>query len=112
MGAKIEGRDTSILTIEGVEKLHAAKIAVVPDRIEAGSYAIAAAITKGRIELINAQAEHLQQPLRTLEKWELVLKQQKIPSLLMAETRPFPAKIFTQTTIRGFQRIYKHNLWL
>ncbi len=68
MGAKIEGRDTSILTIEGVEKLHAAKIAVVPDRIEAGSYAIAAAITKGRIELINAQAEHLQQPLRTLEK--------------------------------------------
>lgn len=68
MGAKIEGRGTSILTIEGVEKLHTAKIAVVPDRIEAGSYAIAAAITKGRIELINAKAEHLQQPLRTLEK--------------------------------------------
>ena len=68
MGAKIEGRDTSILTIEGVEKLHTATLSVVPDRIEAGSYAIAAAITKGRIELINAQAEHLQQPLRTLEK--------------------------------------------
>lgn len=68
MGAKIEGRDTSILTIEGVERLHSATISVVPDRIEAGSYAIAAAITKGRIELINAQAEHLQQPLRTLEK--------------------------------------------
>lgn len=68
MGAKIEGRDTSILTIEGVENLHTASLAVVPDRIEAGSYAIAAAITKGRIELINAQAEHLQQPLRTLEK--------------------------------------------
>lgn len=68
MGAKIEGRGTSILTIEGVEKLHAATIPVVPDRIEAGSYAVAAAITKGRIELINAQAEHLQQPLRTLEK--------------------------------------------
>lgn len=68
MGAKIEGRGTSILTIEGVEKLHTAKIAVLPDRIEAGSYAIAAAITKGRIELINAKAEHLQQPLRILEK--------------------------------------------
>lgn len=68
MGAKIEGKDTSILTIEGVEKLHSATIPVVPDRIEAGSYAIAAAITKGRIELINARAEHLQQPLRTLEK--------------------------------------------
>jgi len=68
MGARIEGRGTSILTIEGVEKLHSATIAVIPDRIEAGSYAIAAAITKGRIELINANAEHLQQPLRTLEK--------------------------------------------
>lgn len=68
MGAHIEGRDTSILTIEGVEKLHSATLDVVPDRIEAGSYAIAAAITNGRIELINAQAKHLQQPLRTLEK--------------------------------------------
>lgn len=68
MGAKIAGKGTSILTIDGVKKLHSATISVVPDRIEAGSYAIAAAITKGRIELINAQAEHLQQPLRTLEK--------------------------------------------
>lgn len=68
MGAKIFGRGTSILTIEGVKELHGATHAVIPDRIEAGSYAIAAAITKGRIELVNAQAEHLQQPLRVLEK--------------------------------------------
>ncbi len=68
MGAKIAGKNTSILTINGVKKLQTATIDVVPDRIEAGSYAIAAAITKGKIELINAQAEHLQQPLRTLEK--------------------------------------------
>lgn len=68
MGAKIEGRDTSILTIEGVEKLHSAEIAVISDRIEAGSYAIAAAITHGKIELVNARADFLQQPLRVLEK--------------------------------------------
>ena len=68
MGAKIFGRGTSILTIEGVKELKGATHAVIADRIEAGSYAIAAAITKGRIELINAQAEHLQQPLRVLEK--------------------------------------------
>lgn len=68
MGAKIEGKNTSILTIEGVEKLHGATLPVLADRIEAGSYAIAAAITKGRLELINANAEHLQQPLRILEK--------------------------------------------
>lgn len=68
MGAKIEGKNTSILTIEGVEKLHGATLPVIADRIEAGSYAIAAAITKGKLELINANAEHLQQPLRILEK--------------------------------------------
>ncbi len=68
MGAKIEGKDTSILTIEGVEKLHTAEIAVISDRIEAGSYAIAAAITHGKIELVNARADFLQQPLRVLEK--------------------------------------------
>lgn len=68
MGAKIFGRGTSILTIEGVKELHSTTHAVIEDRIEAGSYAIAAAITKGRIELINAKAEHLQQPFRTLEK--------------------------------------------
>lgn len=68
MGAKITGRGTSVLTIEGVSNLYGAVHEVVADRIEAGSYAIAAAITKGRIELINANAEHLQQPLRILEK--------------------------------------------
>jgi len=68
MGAKISGRDTSILTIEGVKELKGITHDVIADRIEAGSYAIAAAITKGRIELINAKTEHLQQPIRVLEK--------------------------------------------
>jgi len=66
MGAKITGRDTSILTIEGVESLHGARHKVLPDRIEAGSYAVAAAITRGRIELINAQASTLQCPVNIL----------------------------------------------
>ena len=68
LGAKIEGKNTSVLTIEGVEKLHNAEISVISDRIEAGSYAIAAAITHGKIELVNACADFLQQPIRVLEK--------------------------------------------
>ncbi len=68
MGAKISGRGTSILTIEGVEKLHGACHKVIADRIEAGSYAVAAAITKGRIELINAQSSTLQTPLNILRE--------------------------------------------
>ena len=75
MGAKIFGRGTSILTIEGVDKLNGTEHSILADRIEAGSYAIAAAITKGKIELINARAEHLQQPLRVLEKMGITIKE-------------------------------------
>lgn len=66
MGAKISGAGTSTITIEGVEKLHGARHKVIADRIEAGSYAVAAAITRGKIELINAQAQTLKTPLQIL----------------------------------------------
>lgn len=66
MGAKISGIGTPVLTIEGVEKLHGATHKVIADRIEAGSYAVAAAITRGRIELINAQEATLNRPLQIL----------------------------------------------
>lgn len=52
MGAKISGIGSETLTIEGVDALHGAKYSVMPDRIEAGSYAVAAAMTNGEIELI------------------------------------------------------------
>ncbi len=52
MGARIEGVGTDELRITGVERLHGAEYAVVPDRIEAGTYAVAAAITGGNIELV------------------------------------------------------------
>lgn len=66
MGAKIAGIGTPVLTIEGVDKLHGATHKVIADRIEAGSYAVAAAITRGRIELINAQEATLNRPLQIL----------------------------------------------
>lgn len=68
MGAKIEGADTSTLTIHGVEKLHGITHEIINDRIEAGSYAVAAAMTHGKLELINANPEHLQLPLDILRK--------------------------------------------
>ena len=54
MGAKIDGVGTERLTIQGVSKLHGATYAVMPDRIEIGSYACAAAITGGELELLGA----------------------------------------------------------
>src|SRR5687768_16238210 len=57
MGAKVSGLRTDTLTIEGVDRLHGATYAVMPDRIEAGSYACAAMITGGSLELIGARKE-------------------------------------------------------
>jgi len=68
MGADIEGIGTSELTITGQPRLKGARHAVVADRIEAGTYAIAAAITGGDIELVGAVAEHLEAPLQLLEQ--------------------------------------------
>lgn len=59
MGAKIEGAGSPIIKIEGVEKLRGATHTVIPDRIEAGTFMIAAAITKGDILIKNCIAEHL-----------------------------------------------------
>ena len=59
MGARITGIGTERLTIEGVDRLHGATYAVMPDRIEAGSYACAAAITGGEIELVGARRDSL-----------------------------------------------------
>ena len=47
MGARIEGIGTDRLTIDGVERLHGASHTIIPDRIETGTYACAAAITGG-----------------------------------------------------------------
>jgi UDP-N-acetylglucosamine 1-carboxyvinyltransferase len=96
MGAKIFGRGTSILTIEGVKELHGATHAVIADRIEAGSYAIAAAITKGKIELINANPEHLQQPLRTLEKMGVTVEEKENSIIIDAQNKTiFGEDIYT-----------------
>lgn len=67
MGAKIEGIGTAVLTIDGVDKLYGTRHKVIADRIEAGSYAVAAAITRGKIELINALPSTLRRPLQVLK---------------------------------------------
>ena len=68
MGAKIEGAGTERIRIEGVSSLSGAEHAVVPDRIEAGTYAMAAAITDGDLHLLGAKAEHLSAVMETLGK--------------------------------------------
>jgi UDP-N-acetylglucosamine 1-carboxyvinyltransferase len=57
MGARIEGIGTDTLRVKGVESLHGASYVVIPDRIEMGTYAVAAAITGGRMELRGGRLE-------------------------------------------------------
>jgi len=66
MGARIEGVGTDTLTIEGVARLGAARHAVVPDRIESGTYAVAAAITGGEIELEGARLDLMESVAKAL----------------------------------------------
>ncbi|WP_428538409.1 UDP-N-acetylglucosamine 1-carboxyvinyltransferase [Rhodopila sp.] len=68
MGARIEGIGSDTLTIEGVERLGGAEHAIIPDRIETGSYACAAAISGGSVFLRGARLDHLGATVRILRE--------------------------------------------
>jgi UDP-N-acetylglucosamine 1-carboxyvinyltransferase len=68
MGAKVSGQGTDTIVIDGVESLHGASYEVLPDRIEAGTYLVAGAITSGRVRARGAVAAHLDAVLAKLEE--------------------------------------------
>ena len=59
MGARIEGAGTAVIEIEGVDHLNAVQAAIIPDRIEAGTFMVAAALTAGDVTLTGCEGEHL-----------------------------------------------------
>ncbi|MGH2600087.1 MAG: UDP-N-acetylglucosamine 1-carboxyvinyltransferase [Dehalococcoidia bacterium] len=59
MGARVEGAGTSMIRIEGVPELHGCRTRIIPDRIEAGTFAIAAAATVGDVRILDAEPRHL-----------------------------------------------------
>ena len=59
MGARIEGAGTAVIEIEGVDHLNAVQASIIPDRIEAGTFMVAAALTAGDITLTGCEGEHL-----------------------------------------------------
>ena len=68
MGARITGHGTDTIVVDGVETLHGTDYAVLPDRIEAGTYLVAGAITGGRVRALGARAGHLDAVLAKLEE--------------------------------------------
>ncbi len=74
MGAKIDGLGSGTLHIQGVERLHGAQYSVLPDRIETGTYAVAAAITRGDIELVGARRDLMQSVEKVLVECGAVIE--------------------------------------
>jgi len=68
MGARIEGDGTRTIRIQGVEALHGCRHGIIPDRIEAGTFAMAAAITRGDVEIANCRPDHLGAIISQLER--------------------------------------------
>lgn len=68
MGARIEGAGTDVITVHGVARLHGAEYRVMPDRIETGTYLVAAATTGGRVKLKDTRADLLDSVLEKLRE--------------------------------------------
>ena len=99
MGAKIDGGGTSTLTIEGVDRLSPTDHVIVPDRIVAGTWAFAAAMTRGDITVRNARPEHLEIALDKLSATGAVVEgtddgfhvsMDRRPTAIDAVTLPYP----------------------
>ncbi len=101
MGAKISGIGTATLEIEGVDALHGTQYNILPDRIETGTYLVAAAMTRGRVKLKNADANQLEAVLLKLEEAgaEIEIEDDSItldmkgkrPKAVSIRTAPYPA---------------------
>jgi UDP-N-acetylglucosamine 1-carboxyvinyltransferase len=95
MGAQIEGLGTPLITITGVDRLSPASHKTVPDRIIAGSWAFAAAITQGDITILGAHPEHLELPLAKLTSAGAIVTSVENGFRVRMEARPIAIDIST-----------------
>ncbi|MGA0948207.1 MAG: UDP-N-acetylglucosamine 1-carboxyvinyltransferase [Candidatus Puniceispirillaceae bacterium] len=95
MGAKITGQGTDTIMIEGVDGLHAANYAVMSDRIEAGTFAIAAAMTGGDLTLKRTKARTLDALLMVLRETGATVTETDDTIRVVANGRPIAADITT-----------------
>jgi len=100
MGAKVEGAGSDTITIVGVEKLHGASHRVMPDRIESGTFLVAAAAAGGSITLTDTRADILDSVLEKLQEagatiqvadGTISLQMSKRPKAVNVRTAPYPA---------------------
>jgi len=99
LGAKVAGAGTATVVIEGKAKLHGAKHKVIPDRIEAGTFLIATAATRGKVRVTGAEAAHLEAVIAGLKKAGATVKSgrgwieiamDRRPKAVAVKTAPHP----------------------
>ena len=95
MGAKIMGAGSPTITITGVKELHGATHDVIPDRIEAATFAIAAAVTKGEVTIHGARLDHLQAVLEKLREAGVKMERQGSSLLIKKGGRLKPVDVTT-----------------
>src|SRR5664279_2161849 len=95
MGAKVSGAGSPTITITGVKKLHGAEHKVIPDRIEAATFAIAAAATNGEVTLKGARADHLRAVIDKLNEAGVAVERRGANLLVRRDGRLKPADVTT-----------------
>jgi len=83
MGARIKGAGTSVIEIEGVEGLGGAEHTIIPDRIETGTFIVAAAITNGELEIKSCRPEHLTAVINKLRETGVEIEELNQSTLLV-----------------------------
>ncbi len=96
MGARIEGAGTPTIRVKGVSKLHGARHAIIPDRIEAATYILAAAITGGDVKVANCDPRHLHALLQKLSEVGIKTKHTSDSVRVMGDVPVKAADIVTE----------------
>jgi UDP-N-acetylglucosamine 1-carboxyvinyltransferase len=96
MGAKIEGAGTRRIAIEGVKELHGAEHSVIPDRIEAGTFLVAAALAGTDVTLRRVNAEHLNAVTNAISEAGFRLNIQKDTITVFGNGSPQPVQLITE----------------
>ncbi len=95
MGAKIRGAGTNVIKIDGVEKLTGRDYTIIPDRIEAGTYMVAAAMTRGDVYIENAISEHLKPVIAKLKEAGVTIEEDVDGIRVTCDVRPKSVDIKT-----------------
>jgi len=127
MGARVEGAGTHIIQIEGSDSLQAVEHAILPDRIEAGTFMVAAAVTRGDVLVENTRPEHLDAVISKLraagvsvtsEKGGLRVRHSGALAPVDITTQPYPgfptdmqAQMMVLATVAGGQSVIKEAIF-